>query len=1032
MVVLGVVSAVAQAASWQALVVNDLSTSNSVSPIDTGSNAAGSMVPVGDLPLGIAISPNARTAYVVNAGATGSTGQVTPLDLSTSPPTAEPTIDIPGDFGNYIAISPNGHEAYVSDPTHGEIWPIDLTSSPPAPQAPIAVGGNPEWIAFSPDGTTAYVAENDGTSGTPEVLPIDVASATIGSAITGVGPHPFALAITPNGRSAYVTDSGPGANKVYPITLSMKAVGTPIEFAPSAEEGSVGIAIAPDGDQAYVTNYAGATLVPISLPSDTPGSPISLPGTHPYAVAVTPDGRTAYVSDGAQHGDTVTPVDLSTDTPGTPITVGEAPHGIAITPDQGPVANFTVAGAAPGSASSFDASASTVAFGSIESYEWEFGDGSAPVSTNGPTVSHVYANAGSYTTTVTEADELGIGTNGETFTGQTASYFGNPLATTSKSVVIAATQPTFSASASSLDFGTVGVGQSAPQTLKISNTGNAPLTITASGLSGLGASGFARTSDGCTGATIPAGASCSVVVSFTPLSSGAFSAQLAFVDNASGSPHIVNLTGSATAFGAIAGTVTSQAGTSAPAPLAGVTVLLCHPGELECSTHSAAANGTYEIASLTPGAYHIEFYPPAGSTVLNAAINVNVTAGAAVSVSPTLHTPRRFPTGVTTSTPAGDSFEGLPVVYGNQPYQLDFPFDVDPAASALKPGPPSPCVYSVLTVSLEFSTDPGVNGGQTYSYTGTQKLVMVYDKGVPHGYTFETPEGDYLLTPTTQVVDQQVPGGGEVTWSLVGGGASLQVSFSGAEAIFGASGLQVHGIIHQHADFKNAWSCEVEEGGDEDESEGEQEVDPSGFVRSTTGIPLQHAKVTLQSEGAAHKFTAPRAGQHSVFDPAINPEFSDQLGHYGWNVVPGHYRTTVSHPKCASVVSRTVTVPPPVTNLSVRLRCHGLTRARSQLALKVLGKPRAKGGAVLQVTVRSRGSRPQGEVKLTVAHRTLSVPLNAHGVALVAVPGLSLGNTSVKARYLGDATHAGTSGGTRLRVLAAAPRKALPGHAPRR
>jgi hypothetical protein len=241
---------------------------------------------------------------------------------------------------------------------------------------------------------------------------------------------------------------------------------------------------------------------------------------------------------------------------------------------------------------------------------------------------------------------------------------------------------------------------------------------------------------------------------------------------------------------------------------------------------------------------------------------------------------------------------------------------------------------------------------------------MVYDQNGPRGYTFETEEGDYLLTPATQVVDQHVPGGGEVTWSIVGGGAALQVSFSGAEAIFGASGLQVHGIIHQHADFKNAWSCEVEEDEGEDESEGEQEVDPSGFVRSTTGIPLGHAKVTLQREGAAHKFSAPATGDHAVFDPAINPELSDQLGHYGWNVVPGMYRTTVSHPKCSSVVSRTVAVPPPVTNLSVRLRCHGLSRAHRAHREGARQADRRRGSAPGSGGPLTRRKAPGGSARL--------------------------------------------------------------------
>jgi YVTN family beta-propeller protein len=117
-------SAGTRATGWTAVVVNDLSSSDSVSAIDTGTNQAGAAVGVGSLPLGIAITPDARTAYVANAGATPNTGSVTPIDLTTSPPTAGTPIDLTGHVPNFIAISPNGTKAYVSDPQNGSVVPM--------------------------------------------------------------------------------------------------------------------------------------------------------------------------------------------------------------------------------------------------------------------------------------------------------------------------------------------------------------------------------------------------------------------------------------------------------------------------------------------------------------------------------------------------------------------------------------------------------------------------------------------------------------------------------------------------------------------------------------------------------------------------------------------------------------------------------------------------------------------------------------------------------------------------------------------
>jgi len=100
----------------------------------------------------------------------------------------------------------------------------------------------------------------------------------------------------------------------------------------------VAIAITPDGRTAYVVNHNDNTVTPISLASGTPGPAIKV-GLGPSAIAITPDGQTAYVANsgvwggGSVGGETVTPISLATGTPGPPIKVGSDPMGIAITPD---------------------------------------------------------------------------------------------------------------------------------------------------------------------------------------------------------------------------------------------------------------------------------------------------------------------------------------------------------------------------------------------------------------------------------------------------------------------------------------------------------------------------------------------------------------------------------------------------------------------------------------------------------------------------------------------------------------------------
>lgn len=88
---------------------------------------------------------------------------------------------------------------------------------------------------------------------------------------------------------------------------------------------------------AYVVNPGSGTVTPIRTATGTAGPPIRV-GSGPVAIAVTPDGRNAYVT--GQTADAVglvTPIRVSAGTLGRPIRVGpeqeNEPFEIVITPD---------------------------------------------------------------------------------------------------------------------------------------------------------------------------------------------------------------------------------------------------------------------------------------------------------------------------------------------------------------------------------------------------------------------------------------------------------------------------------------------------------------------------------------------------------------------------------------------------------------------------------------------------------------------------------------------------------------------------
>ena len=145
--------------------------------------------------------------------------------------------------------------------------------------------------------------------------------------------------------------------------------------------------------------------------------------------------------------------------------------------------------------------------------------------------------------------------------------------------------PAVSLSPSSLAFGNQAVNTtSAAQSVTLKNTGNATLSITSVSLTGTDAAVYAKSTT-C-GASLAAGASCTVSVTFTPVAAGSTSASLSVASNAAGSPATVALsgTGTAAATNALAITIDSGPPGISTANIAYATVTVCTPGTSQCTS----------------------------------------------------------------------------------------------------------------------------------------------------------------------------------------------------------------------------------------------------------------------------------------------------------------------------------------------------------------------------------------------------------------------------------------------------------------
>ena len=139
-------------------------------------------------------------------------------------------------------------------------------------------------------------------------------------------------------------------------------------------------------------------------------------------------------------------------------------------------------------------------------------------------------------------------------------------------------------------------------------------------------------------------------------------------------------------------------------------------------------------------------------------------------------------------------------------------------------------------------------------------------------------------------------------------------------------------------------------------------VDPSGFVMTRTGIPLERARVVLQrSDTKTGPFSPlPDGSLEMSASNRRNPDFTDLNGHFGWDVFPGFYRVAATHRGCrGTVLSPSSPVPPPVTDLRLRLNCPGLHRART--LTRILSAKLRGPETILALRVARtgrRGSRP--------------------------------------------------------------------------
>jgi YVTN family beta-propeller protein len=283
------------------------SDSDTLSAIDTATQAIVQTIGVGKRPIAVAVSSDGRFVFVSNS-VDGTLSKIATTEnwaVKIIPAGQQPA---------GIAIAADDDHVYVASSGDGTVlaFPASFDEiDPGAKPAAIRVEMSPQGLAaanaLAPLGyrtyglqraTTLYVANY----GSDTVSAID----TSGDGVTliqtvAVGKEPSAVAVIPNSVRAYVTNRGDG-------TVSAIDPQADVVITVPVGRGPVAVTIAPDGGRVYVANRDDDSISAIDTATDMVVYTIPLNGRRPSGLAIGHDGARLYVAN--QGSDSITVVDL--------------------------------------------------------------------------------------------------------------------------------------------------------------------------------------------------------------------------------------------------------------------------------------------------------------------------------------------------------------------------------------------------------------------------------------------------------------------------------------------------------------------------------------------------------------------------------------------------------------------------------------------------------------------------------------------------------------------------------------------------
>jgi YVTN family beta-propeller protein len=266
---------------------------------------------------GMGYSPDHRTLAVVSIGS----NSVTFIDTATN---AAKHVTYIGRSPHEAFFTPDGKEVWVT--VRGENYISVLDPNSFEEKTRITTPNGPGMQIFSPDGKYGYIC----SSFNPETDVVSVAEHKIIAKVKQESPFCPNIAVTPEGDQVWFTLKDIGKTQVFDARPPFNPIKT-IDTGPITNH--VNFAHTAKGTFAYIT-VGGLNQVKVFRTDDFSQVAAIPVGNLPHGVWPSGDGKRVYV--GLENADALAAIDTTTNAVIANIPIGQAPQAIAYVPNAAP------------------------------------------------------------------------------------------------------------------------------------------------------------------------------------------------------------------------------------------------------------------------------------------------------------------------------------------------------------------------------------------------------------------------------------------------------------------------------------------------------------------------------------------------------------------------------------------------------------------------------------------------------------------------------------------------------------------------